>query len=1516
MNEREKIFGLVNMMIRTAMIFLLGLFAIDKAIGQEYPTGYEDGDFQATDPYYICPPSSEKTEIPGASDISFEVSSTSTLSKIEFFKEDDTLLISRTGGNTSDYAVRLFCNGPHWVIVVFIETITIETYYTVYGVDLKNFSYEIILPETSLYESLGDVQQSPDDKLAWFYLTRDFTGAEGSYHWIYDFSLGFRILTDFHNTHSDNLLSAEVVPISGKPNVELMWNDDDFVTRNLPWLEVTEPGSGDRWISFSEYNIEWDKQGWPSGSEVSLYYTTSYSTLENSVWYSISTVTNSGSYKWTVPFLAPESDECRILVADAGDHPGYVYVYDVMDEDFTLSPPALTVTDPDGGENWEIGSGHPIQWSDTDLNNSDRVTIELSRDNGSSYSPLFSNIYNNHSKSWEVSGPPTSQALIKIKWEDHPEIFDISDNNFSIHAPSLMITSASLPDGMAGAGYSVTLQAEGGWGTYAWSVLSGSLPPGLNINSSTGKISGIPTTEGNYNFTVKAEDSQSPPDSDTQAFTVTINAPQPVLEVNKTSLTFNAVEEGANPEDQIFNITNGGGGAFNWSITDDMSWLSVDPVSGSQASGSSAVTVSVNASGFDTGAYYGTITVNAAGAMGSPKTIDVTLNVTEPQPPVLQVNRTSLTFSAAQDGANPADQIFNITNGGNGTFDWSITEDASWLSVNPSNGSTTAETDTITVSADISGLTEGSYFGTITVTSPGVEGGPQTIDVGLNITNIPVIPGDENWDDRFSYAIPGIDGTVNAIAVSGNDIYVGGWITQASNTAANNIAKWDGHSWSALGTGLNSHVDAIAVNGTDIYVVGNFTQAGGIEASHIAKWDGHQWSALGGGIVFDGGYTQYAGAVAVDGNNVYAGGNFTRAGSIEVNHIAKWDGTAWSALGSGVGGGVYTIAYAEGIVYVGGSLYQAGGVEVNHIARWDGNAWSAMGEGLDDDVNAIVIDGSDVYAGGDFSNSVAKWDGSTWNSVGDGVGGVVYTIAVSGSDIYAGKWFWFPDEAGEGIVKWDGTNWTPLGSGVNDWVYAVAVSGGDVYAGGSFTKIGGIEAMHIAKWDGTQWSVLKDSDNGKGADNWVNAVASNGSAVYAGGRFTQVGGIEANYIAKWDGTEWSPLGSGVSNYVYDIAVSGSDVYAGGRFGSAGGQAVSCIAKWDGTTWSSLGGGVNEWVFAVAASGSDVYAGGRFTQAGGVDANCIAKWDGSQWSSLGSGTGRFGYVHDIVVDGNDVYVGGWFTRAGGVEVNYIAKWDGTQWSALGNGMGDYVDAVAVYRGDVYVGGNFWDDGTYRKKYIARWDGSAWSIPGNGLDDDVCSFAVIGDNLYVGGDFMYAGDVKVNNIAKWDGSAWSPLGSGLWGSDSEYYHELIRDIAAHGSDLYVSGDFTQAGGKASCNIACWHASDGHVTSLPSGRHQADGAKIPDVFALKQNYPNPFNPVTTIAFDLPEPCRVQIEIYNMRGKRCVTLLDREYSAGSHQAVWDGRNESGRMVTSGIYLYRIRAGAFQGLKKLILVR
>jgi len=95
------------------------------------------------------------------------------------------------------------------------------------------------------------------------------------------------------------------------------------------------------------------------------------------------------------------------------------------------------------------------------------------------------------------------------------------------------------------------------------------------------------------------------------------------------------------------------------------------------------------------------------------------------------------------------------------------------------------------------------------------------------------------------------------------------------------------------------------------------------------------------------------------------------------------------------------------------------------------------------------------------------------------------------------------------------------------------------------------------------------------------------------------------------------------------------------------------------------------------------------------------------------------------------------------------------------------------------------------------------------------------------------------------------------------------------------------------------------------------IPAEISLYQNYPNPFNPTTTISFDLAQTTTfVNLEIYNMKGQKVKQLISDQLSAGKHSVIWNGNDENGKPVSSGIYFYKLKSGVYTSTKKMILMK
>jgi hypothetical protein len=972
-------------------------------------------------------------------------------------------------------------------------------------------------------------------------------------------------------------------------------------------------------------------------------------------------------------------------------------------------------------------------------------------------------------------------------------------------------------------------------------------------------------------------------------------------------------------------------------------------------------------------------------------------------------------------------------------------------------------------------------------------------------------PNSGTWDNLGGgVSFGGSDGVVYALAVSGNDVYVGGIFNQAGGSSGfNSVARYNPNSgtWDNLGGGVSfggssGQVNALAVSGNDVYVGGFFNQAGGSSGfNSVARYNPNSgtWDNLGGGVSF-GGSGGVVNALAVSGNDVYVGGFFSQAGSVSANNVARYDGSGWRALGSGGGNGVNgpvnALAVSGNDVYVGGIFNQAGSVSANNVARFNvgTNSWRALGtgtqNGVDREVRALAVSGNDVYVGGIFSqagsvsaNNVARYDGTGWRALGsgggNGVNGPVYALAVDGQGrVYVGGQF---TQAGgssgfNSVARYNPNSgtWDNLGGGVSfggsgGQVNALAVSGNDVYVGGFFSQAGGSSGFNnVARYDGSGWRAL-GSGGGNGVNGPVYALAVDGQGrVYVGGEFTQAGGSSGfNNVARYDGSGWRALGSGggngVNGPVYALAVDGQGrVYVGGEFTQAGGSSgFNNVARYDGSTWDNLGGGVSfggssGQVNALAVSGNDVYVGGQFTQAGSVSANNVARFNvgTNSWRALGTGTqsGVGGAVYALAVSGNDVYVGGIFNQAGSVSANNVARFNvGTNsWRALGTGTQNGVDrevrALAVSGNDVYVGGFFNRAGGVPSTFIARFiptppnAAATQSVTSDGLvcfsPTGVCinftgvsgsgtctverydtppsnvafsssaptnvsryyfiitaagfsftqaelrfnrtqipnagignpqtvnvyrrptpgsgTFSLLPNTFDPGApdevratttsfsEFILGSDDPDNplpvELSAFTGVA-TPTGVRLqWTTQSEQNNagfevrrktagEDFVTIASYRFDPSLRGKGTTSSTTTYSFVdATVEAGKTYTYRLRSVDYDGtihDYAQTVSVevrepvqarvyeYALEQNYPNPFNPTTTIRYSLKETGKVSVRVYDVMGREVKVLVDGVQGAGEYSVVMDAMG-----LSSGVYVYQLRAGGYVFTRKMMLVK
>jgi len=653
------------------------------------------------------------------------------------------------------------------------------------------------------------------------------------------------------------------------------------------------------------------------------------------------------------------------------------------------------------------------------------------------------------------------------------------------------------------------------------------------------------------------------------------------------------------------------------------------------------------------------------------------------------------------------------------------------------------------------------------------------------------------WDGSqwHGMGLQEIDGNARSLAVVGGDLYVGGSFELPSNMGSNidGVLRWTGSTWMPLGFSesgtLASSVYAIVEFDGQLVAAGTFGYGGSgptsTDLSRIARWSGSQWLALGS----NGGYglSAYATSLAVWNGSLYVGGNFTSANAggdqiqVAASRIARWDGSNWFGLGSGVDGRVESLLAMDDALYVGGRFAAAGGAPAAGIARWNGSTWQAVANALIGStqyenipsVLAIASGEAGVMVGGDFGRVADASPGTTPPLI-------VNNIA---------------ELTPQSVLPLGATS----GAGVNGWLTSLARFRGDLFIAGQFSSVGGVAANNIARFDGEQWHAV-GSNAGNGVDNFVYTLVASDDNLFVGGKFKNVNlgtaNIAANLVARWDGNHW---------HGFDLNVPS---------------------------------GVDYWVEDVLWSSPDLYMAGSFVVVDPIDpttkAQNIARWDGSHWRALGSGefAGPAGPAYSLAKIGDDLYVGGRFFSvlngapfSSGLTVNGLARWNGSSWSAVGNGGGagvEYVPflqpsvhALEVVGTDLYVGGQFFavNSGSttpISARNLARWDGAAWHAVGSGSDpgptSDVYDIDASEGSLFIAGRFKHVvhGNVSqpINRVAKWDGQGWTAIGRGIDAAHEGYAFALHSDGLG---GMYVGGGFGAAGGKPSSNLARFDLTD---------------------------------------------------------------------------------------------------------------
>jgi len=415
-------------------------------------------------------------------------------------------------------------------------------------------------------------------------------------------------------------------------------------------------------------------------------------------------------------------------------------------------------------------------------------------------------------------------------------------------------------------------------------------------------------------------------------------------------------------------------------------------------------------------------------------------------------------------------------------------------------------------------------------------------------------------------------------------------VSAGGSTIASGIARWDGFTWSSVGTGALPAVISQGVysmcsadtngDGAAELVVGGILAPGATSGSQVVAFDGSSWNSIGGTFFRTQSPTNLAAAVqrvaSIDlgdgsGPTLFATGFFDLVGGVTVASLARWNGKAWVDASGGFPGsslGAYLGLFGHDLDADGaaelvcvGNFLRAGGTAVGRVASYDGTAWSAVGlmaatRGLNAEASSAVLfdhdgDGREsLIVGGAFSQAggvpapgLAAFDGASWTAIANPWGAGVEALLVADLDGDGVKSLY---AAGDTGLPYD-PNWTAR---------TIAVYNPSK-GGGTWTQLGGSVNGYV-----TVLAAVDHDLNGQ-------------PSLFAGGDFTQIAGVANSRLAAWNGSGWTNFNPGQGQWVSSIVAFDDDgngtpsmIVAMGN--NSPNTFFQRVRKFNGTSWSNLG----------------------------------------------------------------------------------------------------------------------------------------------------------------------------------------------------------------------------------------------------------------------------------------------------------------------------------------------------------
>ncbi len=785
------------------------------------------------------------------------------------------------------------------------------------------------------------------------------------------------------------------------------------------------------------------------------------------------------------------------------------------------------------------------------------------------------------------------------------------------------------------------------------------------------------------------------------------------------------------------------------------------------------------------------------------------------------------------------------------------------------------------------------------------------ISVGLKAQEF---NNNNEFSDKFYWG--GFDASITSILEYNNELYVTGGFKKLGFQTMIGISKWDGLEWNSLNHEFDFWGNELFEFQGDLYVLEDSYK--GKRLNGLARWDQNEWSLV---SFYDSDsrirdYTIHDNKIVVITDRIINSKNV----------VASWNGVTWNQLGNENANFEKLFSFQNKLIAVEKEYEESSSYSyIQNFKEWNGESWVTFEDTFTDSSTFRVIDFINIDEKLVFTesyhpdpekphqaqtkNRIVEWDGSNRKilSLPTEMANkytIIHELKIVDSKLvgYFEVYNSYPPNGNYSteyfFAKWTGDSWEEIKENFKEPISTFSSYNGSLIV----STLGGNSKARLPSLyylsDGN-WLPIKISDGiGKGLDDQVHDIVNAGDDIIVGGDFTKTSEKELNYIAKWNGSDWSKLGNGLNGKVFRLGVHQEEIIATiQEVDTLSGFTFKKVMQFDGENWDQLGQDFEGWIYEIFSYKDTLIIAGDISESTDDSLGSVLFWNGNAWENFGQPK-ISSRSYNMVEFENQLLVSTFNTDSP------VQSWNGVIWKPLDiNDFNPYypssLEPLFVFNDTLYYSYNSnnslykYDSGNNTLETLIDNDYKKGSI--RKLTSFKNKLIGIGENNRTD----YPGYLE---LAWWDKGKWNDINIDI-GSKSRIYAALPST-----DGLYIGGRFTAAGGNPAYNFT---KLKNEWNPIPLSADDNFDTNLPNEYQLLKNYPNPFNPSTNIDYYLPTASNMRIEVYTILGQLVRVIKDSNQSAGWHNITFEASD-----LSTGVYFYRLNAGNYIKTQKMTLIK